>query len=104
VAFNRDFSVKALIRTLISVSAWSGFNVFIVLWIRYLDHGFIVSENTLTAILIPVGLIECALAVNAFVRLKNFTWKTVLISGVSIANFAFFLVVLQSLHSQSGPI
>jgi hypothetical protein len=103
-AFNRDFSVNALIRTLIGIAAWSGFNVCILLWIRHLDHGFMLSENALSAMLIPIGLIEAAVFVRAFLLLKNRWWKSLLISVASIANFVFFLVVLQSLHSQSGPL
>jgi hypothetical protein len=102
--FTRGFSKQALLFVGIRLSIWSGVNTCVLLFIGYLDHGFIVSENVLSILVIPVGLIEVAVLINGFIQLKQFFWKTLLISLVSIVNFLFFLFVLESLHSQSGSM
>ena len=102
--FNHEFSKATLLFTLIRLSLWSGLNAGVLLFIRYLDHGFVVSENVLSILVIPVGLIEVAVLINCFIQLKQFFWKTLLISGVSAGNFLFFLFVLESLYSQSGSM
>jgi hypothetical protein len=102
--FDHGFSKQALIVTLVRILIWSLLNTCVLLFLRYLDHAFLVSENVLSILVIPVGLIEVAVLINGFIQLKRFYWKTLLISAVSIVNFFFFLFILQSLYSQSGSM
>lgn len=78
--------------------------MLILCGIRYLDNNFLVSDNWLSALLIPVGLINCAVFVSGFVSLRVFYWKTMTKALFSSANFLFFLYILNGLYSQSGPL
>jgi|GEM_PF-5360404 len=103
-AFGQNYSTKALIYVLIRISIWSGINWSILLTIRYFDHNFVFSENVLSIILIPVGLIECASVIAGCSKLKLVHWRSYLLGLGAILNFLFFLYILNSLYSQAGSL
>lgn len=90
--------------TLIRCFFWSGLHLTVLLLIRYSDHQSILSDTTLSIFLIPVGLINCALPVYSFSRLRRPDKRNLIIAACALLNFILYLITLQSLHSQSGSI
>lgn len=95
---------RFLFVTLIRCLIWSGINTGLLLLIRFLDHNFLVSETVLSVILIPVGLINCAVLIYGFYNLGRFNRNNLLISIFTTSNFLLFLSILNNLYSQAGPI
>ncbi|MDH4471901.1 MAG: hypothetical protein QE487_04790 [Fluviicola sp.] len=102
--FRQDFTRSNLVKTLIGLSFWSGFNVLCLNLIYYFDHEFIGSETLLACFMIPVGLINCAVLIYGFKALRTFYWKTLLVAVISCLNFSYFLFIWQSLHQLSGSM
>jgi len=103
-SFGDHYSARSLIVVLIRTGVWSGINLIVLLTIRHLDHNFVLSENALSIILIPVGLIECAVVINGCAKLKTIHWKSYLLGLGAILNFLLFLYILNSLYSQAGTL
>ena len=95
---------RFLFVTLVRCLIWSGINIGLLLLIRFLDHNFLVSETMLSVMLIPVGLINCAVLVYGFYNLRHFNRNNLLISIFTTGNFLLFVSILNNLYSQAGPI
>ncbi len=102
--FKHNFTRNNLIKTLIRLFFWSGFNVLCLNLIRYFDHQFTLSETLLACLMIPVGLVNCAVFINGLNALRRFYWKTLLLVLISCLNFSYFLFIWNTLYQLSGSM
>lgn len=103
--FLREFSKGSLIAQLVKCLLSSAVNVGIIQLIWYLDHNFIWGEGALLFLLVPVGLINAALLVDAAYKFfRKPDWRSVITGVVEVINGIYFFVVLNELYSQAGPL
>lgn len=93
-----------MVFVIIRYIAFTGLHLGILSLLVYLDHHFILSDNTLAILAVPVGLINCAALLTGFRRLRGFTTPGILYFFFTVINFSMYIAVSLNLYSQAGSI
>jgi hypothetical protein len=85
-------------------AVFTGIHLGLLLLLLYLDNHVILSDTLLAILAIPVGLVNCAVLLTGFRRLKGLTKPGILYFFFALVNFILYMSVSLNLHSQAGSM